>query len=101
MKNERVVELHKVVTEQKSTFGENETDILIDKIKMSIFQRSIASYFNNGFCGVKYDCTGLTKYSGITTDMYITDSGKKYRVNYVQDSPRYNQVFLERVADDV
>lgn len=100
MKNERVVELKKVVTEQLS-FGEKETDILIDKIKMSIFERSIASYFYNGFVGVKYDCTGLTKYSGITTDMYILDGTNKYKVNYVQDSPRYYQVFLERVADNV
>ena len=87
-------EVIKILPPPDDTFGAPERDRVIADIKICITQRSIGSY-NNGIDAVKYDLVGLTAYPEIEKGMYIKYGGKKNRVNYVQKTRRYYQIFME------
>ena len=92
----KTVELRETREEQKD-FGSEISDVLIETIEIAIYERSVFAYNQNNIDGIQYDYTGLTKYDGCKKGMYIKDGADSYKINFVQNSKRYKQVFLERV----
>lgn len=92
----KMVELRKIGEEQKD-FGSEIFDVLVGTIEIAIYERNVFAYNQNNIEGIQYDYIGLTKYDGCKKGLYIKDGADSYKINFVQNSKRYKQVFLERV----